>query len=67
MVSYNVLLKKLGNTTSSNVTYIKEQTFNCKLLGLWDNFEYRENVTDKKIGNTLKFRSVTMAFWIKNE
>ena len=65
-VSYNVLLKKLRNITSSSAAFIKEQASNCKLVGTWDNFEYRENVSGERIGDIVKFRSITMALWIKN-
>ena len=66
MISYNVLLKKLRNITSSSAAYIKEQASNCRLVGSWDNFEYRENVAGERIGDTVKFRSVTMALCVKN-
>ena len=65
-VSYNVLLRKLRSITTSSATFIKEQAFNNKLVGTWDNFEYRENVAGKRIGDIVKFRSVTMALWIKS-
>lgn len=60
-VLYNVLLKKLRGITSLSLAFIKEQIFHCKLVGTWDNFEYQENIAGERIGNTLKFRSVTMA------
>ena len=65
-VSYNVLLKRLRSIMSSSAAFIKQQATNCKLVGTWDNFEYRENVAGERIGDIVKFRSVTMALWIKN-
>lgn len=65
-VSYDVLQKSLRNITLASQAWIKEQATNCKLVGTWDNFEYRENVHDERVGDTVKFRSVTMALWIKN-
>ena len=65
-VSYNVLLKRLRNIILSSTAFIKQQAANCKLIGTWDKFEYQENVADERIGNTVKFRSVTMALWINN-
>lgn len=65
-VSYNVLFRKLRGITTSSAAFIKEQASNCKLVGTWDNFEYRENVAGERISDTVKFRSVTMALWIKN-
>lgn len=37
-----------------------------RLVGSWDNFDYRENVHGERVGDTVKFRSVTMALWVKN-
>lgn len=51
---------------SFSATFIKYQATNCKLVEIWDNFQYGENVADKKIGNIVKFRSMIMALWIKN-
>ena len=65
-VSYNVLLRKLRDIKASSTAFIKEQAFNCNLVGSWDNFEYRENVAGEQIGDTIKFLSITMALWIKN-
>ena len=65
-ILYNMLLKKLRNITSSNIVYIKEQASNSRLVSSWDNFEYRENVAGERIGDTVEFRSVTMALWVKN-
>ena len=59
-VLYNSLLKKLRDIKAYSTAFIKPQAINCKLVGLWDNFEYRENVMDEKIGNTIKFRFMTM-------
>lgn len=65
-VLYNMLLRKWRGITTSNAAFIKEQASNCKLIGMWDNFKYWENIAEKKIGDIVKFRSVTMALWIKN-
>lgn len=50
-VLYNVFLRKLGSITSSSITFIKEQVSNYKFIGMWNNFEYQENVSKKKIGD----------------
>ena len=63
-VSYNVLQKKLHSITSSSKKWIKQQATNPRLVGSWDNFEYRENVHGERVGDTVKFRSITMALWI---
>lgn len=65
-VSYDVLQKKLKAITSLGMSWIRQQSTNRKLVGTWDYFEYRENVQGEQIGDTVKFRSVTMALWIKN-
>ena len=65
-VSYDVLQKKLRNITASSMSWIKQQSTNRKLIGTWDNFEYRENVYRERLGDTVKFRLVTMALWIEN-
>lgn len=65
-VLYNILLRKLRSITTFNAAFIKKQAFNNKLVGMWDNFGYRENVAGKKIGDIVKFRFVTMALWIKS-
>lgn len=36
------------------------------LIGTWDNFEYRENVHGERVGDKVKFRSITMTLWVKN-
>ena len=61
LVLYNVLLRKLRSITASSSAFIKAQASNRKLVGMWDNFKYRENVAGKKISDTVKFRSVTIA------
>ena len=65
-VLHNVLLRKLREITRSSAAWIKAQASNCRLVGSWDNFEYRENVHGERVGDTVKFRSVTMALWIKS-
>ena len=64
-VSYDVLQRKLKDITTSSIAWIKAQGSNCKLVGTWDNFEFRENVYGKRVGDIVKFRSVTMALWIQ--
>ena len=49
----------------SSITFIKKQASNNRLVGIWDNFEYGENVASKKIGDIVKFKSLTMVLWIK--
>ena len=66
LVLYNVLLRKFKSITAFNSAFIKAQASNCKLVGTWNNFEYRENVAGERIGDTVKFRSVTIALWNKN-
>lgn len=61
LVSYNVFLRKVKSITISSATFIREQAFNNKLVGMWDNFKYRKNVTGKKIRGIVKFRSITKA------
>lgn len=65
-VSYNLFLRKLRNIKVYNTAFIKKQASNCKLVGFGNNFKYQEIVVDEKIDNTVKFRFVIMAFWIKN-
>lgn len=60
-VSYDVLLKKLRSIMSSNATFIKQQSTNCKLIKIWYNFEYWENIVNERIGDIVKFGSLTMA------
>ncbi|MCJ1464122.1 hypothetical protein MMC07_002735, partial [Pseudocyphellaria aurata] len=65
-VSYGVLLKRLRAISESSMATIKAQSTNPKLVGAWDNFEYRENVNGERVGDRVKFRSITMALWIKS-
>ena len=65
-VLYSVLLQTLRDIKASSAAFIKEQVFNCKLVGTWDNFEYRKNVAGERIGDIVKFRFITMALWIKS-
>lgn len=60
LVSYDVLQKSLGNITQSSQAWIKKQTTNRKLVGTWNNFEYRENIYDNYIDDVVKFCSVTI-------
>ena len=64
-VSYNVLQTKLRDITSSSKGWIKQQAKNYQLVGTWDNFEYRENVHGERVGDIVKFRSITMALWVQ--
>ncbi len=66
LVSYNMLLKRLRSITLARAAFIKQQATNCKLVGTQNNFKYQENIAGERIGNIIKFRSVTMALWIKN-
>lgn len=59
-VLYNLLLRKRRDIKAHSTVFIKQQVTNCKLVGLWDNFKYRENRIGEKVGDTVKFRSVTM-------
>ncbi len=63
-VSYDVFLSKLWCIASNIALWIKQQAQNPKLVGTWDNFEYRENVYGER--DKVKFQSITMALWIKN-
>lgn len=54
-VSYDVLQKSLKNITSASKALIKQQSTNRRLVGTWDNFEYRENVHRERIGDVVKF------------
>lgn len=63
-VSYDMLQKNLYSITSSSQNWIKQQATNPCLVGSWDNFKYQENVHRKRLGDTVKFRSITMALWI---
>lgn len=63
-VSYKVLQNKLHEISLMQKKWIKQQANNRQLVGTWDNFEYRENVQGKRVGDTVKFRSITMALWI---
>ena len=65
-VLYNSLFKKLRDIKTHSATFIKQQATNWKLVGSWDKFEYKENIMGKRIGDTMKFQSVTMALQIKN-
>lgn len=61
LVSYNIFLRKLRNITTSSAIFIKNKAFNNKLVGMWNNFEYRKNIASKRIGDIIKFRSVIIA------
>ena len=45
--------------------WMKQQARNYHLVGTWDNFKFRENVQGERIGDTVKFRSITIAHWIE--
>lgn len=64
-VSYNVLQSKLRDITLSSKQWIRQQAQNRQLVGTWDNFEFRENVQGERVGDVVKFRSITMALWIE--
>ena len=61
-VLYNLLLQKLRDIKAHNTAFIKKQASNYKLVGSWDNFEYRKNVVGERIGDIVKFRFMTIAF-----
>lgn len=65
-ILYNVVLWKLRGISISSAAFIKERVSSCKFIGIWDNFEYWENIARKKTGNTIKFQFITMVLWIKN-
>lgn len=65
-VSYDVLLHKLKAIASDSALWIKQQASNLRLVGTWDNFEYRENVHGERIGDLVKFKSITMALWVEH-
>lgn len=65
-ILYNVVLWKLRGISISSAAFIKERVSSCKFIGIWDNFEYWENIARKKTGDTIKFQSITMVLWIKN-
>lgn len=64
-VLYNILIRKLRNITTSSIAFIKEQTSNNRFISMWNNVEYRKNIVDKRIGNIIKFKSMTIVLWIK--
>lgn len=64
-VSYNVLHTKLRDKTSASKEWIKQQAKNYQLVGIWDNFEYQENVCGERVGDVVQFRSITMALWVQ--
>lgn len=60
LVLYNISLRKLRNITISSTAFIKKQVSNNKLMDMWDNFKYKENIVGKRIRDIIKFKSVTM-------
>ena len=64
-VSYQVLQSKLRDITATSKQWIKDQAQNRQLVGTRDNFEFRENVHGERVGDIVKFRSITMALWIE--
>lgn len=65
LILYDVLQRKIKSITDSSKSWIKNQITNCKLVGSWDNLEFRENIHDKQTRDTMKFCSITMALWIE--
>ena len=63
-VSYDTLQKKLWKFFHADKQWIKSQQNNKKLVGTWDNFEFRENLTSERVGNRVKFYSITIAVFI---
>lgn len=64
-VLYKVLQSKLKDITLMSKQWIKQQANNRQLVGTWDNFEFRDNVYSERVGDLVKFRSITMALWIE--
>lgn len=58
-------MKKIRDITFQSQQWIKQQASNRQLVGTWDNFEFRENVQGERVGDVVKFRSITMALWIE--
>lgn len=56
-----MLLRKLRKITKSSAAWIKAEASNYRLVGLWDNFEYRENIYRERVGDIVKFCLVTIA------
>lgn len=64
-VLYNLLLRKLRDIKAHSIAFINQQATNFKFVSSWDHFECRKNVIGERIGDTVKFRSVIIAIWIK--
>lgn len=64
-VPYDVFQKKLPDTTNSAPPWTKAQGPVATLVGSCDNFEFRENVHGERTGDTVKFRSITLALRIR--
>ena len=60
-VSYNVLQKKFRDISLSSKQWIRRQANNCQLVGTWVNFEYQKNVQGERVGDVVRFRSITIA------
>lgn len=65
-ILYNIFLKTPRNIKALSTIFIKQQASNSNLVGKWNNLEYRENVVDKRMGNTVKFKFKTIVLWIKS-
>lgn len=65
-ISYDIHIQKLKGIAAESYQWTKQQPSNSMLIGTWDNFEYRENVHGERVGDKVKFRSITMTLWVKN-
>lgn len=52
-VSYDALQKKLRKISQASKQWIKQRKSNRKLVGTWDNFEYRENMKELVTSSSL--------------
>lgn len=62
-VSHNMLLKKLRGIRLSSMAWIKAKPLNRQLVGAWDNFEYQEDASGKRVADTVNFRAIIVALW----
>ena len=53
--------QKLKSFSLDSSCWMKKETSNWKLVDIWDNFEYCENVNDKDLENEIKFWSIIIA------
>ena len=65
-ILYNTFIRKLKGIVAETHQWTKQQSSNPKLVGTWDNFEYCKNVHKDRVDDKVKFRLITMAYWVKN-